>query len=630
MRLPSFASGLSAKLLLGLGGGLLVSSLLFLALLVGLYRGQLDRERGLVSEQVSSLLQASLQNAMLKRDLPGLRDIVHQLGTQSGIAGVMIVNPQLEVRFASRPESIGRHLTFADLGCPTCAAVATDLTRSTWLMSLPGGMEVMRSINPIRNQEECQVCHGDRSLKPVNGILVVDQSTTGLREDALVTAGSMAGAGALVVVLSLLGVWGFMHRTVVTPLRSVEAASRAMAAGDLGVTVPPSPGFHDEIASLVDSFNGMAASLRSSLTEVKEKEAFLQAVIDTVPDGVRVIRDDHTVVMANRAYAALLGEEAAAVVGVPCYKARGRSEPCPPTLTTCPLHAVNDREPTLRYLHEIRSSDGQERVAEMTASRVPSRSSNGRGTLFVEAIRDAKQPVTFSHEQRLSEIGQLATGVAHEIYNPLSSVRLGLLALDRRLKALSQQDAEASEYLRIVNEQIDRCMEVTKRLLDLGTAPSGSLQLVSFSNIIPEVLSLLRFDADRLGVDVQLRLGQDELRVLATDNELRMLILNLAQNAFHAMPGGGKLTISGRLEGGETVVEVGDSGVGIAAEDLPHIFEPFFSKRADKSHGSGLGLTICRTIVKRYGGRLEVRSTPGAGATFVIRIPTAGAVRTAA
>jgi signal transduction histidine kinase len=218
--------------------------------------------------------------------------------------------------------------------------------------------------------------------------------------------------------------------------------------------------------------------------------------------------------------------------------------------------------------------------------------------------------------------------VAHEIYNPLASVRLGLQALIRRAKSTEKLDAETSEYLGMVDGEVEKCIRVTKRLLDLSQVPSQSLQLVSLSTVIPEVISLLRYEAEQSQIELVFDLSGEDLRVFATDSELRMLILNLAQNAFHAMPKGGTLTVSGRHEGNDVVVTFKDTGVGIEAEVLEHIFEPFYSKRADGVQGTGLGLTICKAIVARYQGQIGVESTPGKGTAFTITFPKADANRT--
>ncbi len=180
----------------------------------------------------------------------------------------------------------------------------------------------------------------------------------------------------------------------------------------------------------------------------------------------------------------------------------------------------------------------------------------------------------------------------------------------------------------MVDGEVEKCIRVTKRLLDLSQVPSQSLQLVSLSTIIPEVVSLLRYEAEQSQIVIKFDLGQEDLRVFATDSELRMLILNLTQNAFHAMPNGGSLTVEGRHQGHDVAVRITDTGVGIESEVLEHIFEPFYSKRADGIQGTGLGLTICKAIVARYQGRIDVESRVGKGTTFTIEFPKADANRT--
>lgn len=625
-----FATSLGAKLLLGLALGLALSSLVFLVIFVGIYRGQLTVERGLASDQVNRLLEVALKNAMLKRDIPGLADIVDKLGRQPGITGVMIVNPSLEVRFASDKSAIGRHLTPAELGCEgACASDLSRLAASTRMASLPGAGDVMRSVNPIRNQAECQACHGDIGGHPVNGILVVDQSAEGVERAAMRLGALMTGAGASVVLLALIGAWAFMRRTVVAPIAALQRTAAGVAGGDLGARVAVTDGPADEIGALSRVFNDMAATLQRNVGELSAKETFLQAVVDAVPDGLRVISPDYKVLIANAAHGAQLGRPANEIVGTSCYAARGRDTPCPPTLMTCPLHAIGAESPHIRFMHELRTGDpaGPEpqRHVDITASRLETLVDGQPRQLVIEVMRDLGEEIKFSHEQRLSEIGQLATGVAHEIYNPLSSVRLGLNALNRQLMRNADPDPEIAEYLATVNGQIDRCIEITKRLLDLGQLPSSNVQLVSFSRIVPEVLSLLRFESEMKNVAVAVDLGGEDLRVLATDSEVRMLVLNLAQNAFHAMPQGGRLAITGRVVGDRVRLVFADSGVGISEADLKRIFDPFFSKRADGSQGSGLGLTLCHAIVRRYHGSLEAESEPGHGATFIITLPLAGA-----
>jgi len=619
----AIASGrLSRKVLAGLALAVALASLGFLFVFIETYRHELGSERGNASNQVNRLLQVSLENAMLKRDLPGLEDIISRLGQQPGITGVLILNPAREVRFASDKSKLATKLSFSDLGCANCAeAGLRSLERSTQLVTLDGGEEVLRSVNPIPNRQPCETCHGAVSKSPINGVLIVDHEAHGIHAAAMRAAAAMSGAGLLVLLAGLGTVWLFMKRKVLTPIMALDEASRALAAGDLRSRVAVDQADTDELAALCRNFNGMADRIERGVQEAREQEAFLKTLIDTVPDAVRVLDEDYTVVMANQAYARQSGAELSTLVGVPCYLAHGRSERCPPTLEICPFHAITEDCTPIKYIHEhVRANNGPIQV-EATAARLSVERNGRRRTLIIEVIRDFEQQIRLSHEQRLSEIGQLAAGVAHEIYNPLTSVRLGLRAIQRRTMSHSALNQEASDYLAMIDGEIDKCISVTKRLLDLSQVPSAKLQLVSLSTIIPEVVALLRFEAETHGIAVDVDFGGEDLRVLATDAELRMLVLNLVQNAFHAMSKGGRLTITGQYEADTIVVRFADTGVGIEPDVLPRIFEPFFSRRADGVSGTGLGLTISKAIASRYKIHIDVASSPGKGTTFKLAFP---------
>jgi signal transduction histidine kinase/HAMP domain-containing protein len=625
MKLKGMPRRLSNKLLLGLGAGMLLSSLIFLGVFVESYRYRIQEERSAASAELNKLFQFSLENAMLKRDLPGLREIISRLGQQPGILRVQIVNPALEVRFASSEGLLGHQVTLPDLGCTDCPGGVPALSPTSWLQTTGDGQTVLRSVNPIRNKPECKQCHGPAEVSPVNGILIVDREAHAIRTQALLAAAWMVGAGATVVFIVMGGTWIFLRRQVLTPVAALSAASRALAAGDLSARVQAQVDPGEELGALCGTFNGMAARLEESVAEIRAKEAFLKALMDTLPDGLRVIDENHTVIMANNAYAAQLQEDPARLTGVPCYAARGETAPCPPTLVTCPFSAIETEGRAVKYIDRHMRKDGGEALFEITAARL---TLDGGGAeprmLVIEAIRDLTEQVRYSQEQRLAEIGQLATGVAHEIYNPLASVRLGLQFIMKRHPEGESLDPDTYSYLRVVDGAVDKCIEITKRLLNLSQLPSQSTQLVSLSSIVPEVVSLLRYEAEQIGVEITLDLGPGDLRVIATDSDMRMLVLNLAQNAFHAMPAGGRFTLRGCIEDGHIVIEASDTGGGINPAVLPRIFDPFFSKRADGVEGTGLGLTICKAIVTRYGGTIQAESEAGHGATFTVNLPFAG------
>lgn len=617
-----FGASLGRRLALTLSAGLVLGSAVFLGLFVELYRGRLIEERGSASAQVNRLLQVSLENAMLKRDLDGLREIVDGLGRQDQITRVMIVDPVGEIRFASRPEMLGARLDLPGAG----AAGRPPVTATTTFVTDEGGDEVLRSINPVLNREPCTQCHGPLEAHPVNGVLVVDYDANGIKGEAVSSALMLSGSGVAVVILAIAGTWLALHRSVVRPVQAVTAASRALAGGDLAARTTWRG--DDEVAELGRSFNQMAARLQQSLDAVRERKAFLQALIDAIPDGIRVIDQEFGVRLANTAYCRQVGRSLDEVVGRPCYESsHGRGEPCAPTLVTCPLHELRGRSEGLTCRHRHVAADGSALFVEVSAAPLHLTLDGRRQSLVVEAIRDLAQEMKLSHEQKLSEIGLLATGVAHEIRNPLASIHLSIRGLRRNV--VNGDAIRLAEHMTIIDDEIGKCIQVTDRLLRLSVPPSERPTLVSLNDVIPEVLSLLGFEAAEAGVVVATRLAEN-LRVIGSDSDMRMVVLNLAQNAFHAMPEGGRLDVIGAVVDGQIELTFADTGVGISPADLPRIFDPFWSRRADRVSGTGLGLSICKAILHQCEGAIEVHSEVARGTRMVVRLPHADSVSHAA
>ena len=596
-------------------GGLL--SALLLVVFLTAYRSQLVAERSRASLGFNLLLQAALENAMLKRDVPGLAGIVERMGQQPGIHGVMILNPAGDVRFASSPARLGRQLP--------ALVPASDAPPSAHFVVADDGSDVLRSINAVRNQPPCAPCHGAASAHPVNGILVVDYDAGEIRAQALKSALALSLAGIATLMLIMAVLWRSLSRRVLEPVAKLARASAALEAGRLDERVHLAGG--DELAELGARFNRMAIRLEAQMARVEAHRAYLQDILDGLPDGVRVIRaDDGRVELANRAYCAQVGLPVEAVLGQPCHRSsHGRDERCVPTMVVCPLAELKATGDGLKTTHHHRRADGSAFPAEVHAMRVDVRDDNGMTACIVESVRDLGQAARVSHEQRLSELGLLAAGIAHEIHNPLGSVRLGVQGLTRDVREGRITPEQIVDYMRLIDQEIDNCIAVTRRLLLLARPPTNSLQLVVIDEALADTLRLLEFDARTRGITQALTLPAAPLRILADEAEVRMILLNLIQNAHHAMPHGGQLRASLSSADGQVEIVIADTGVGMPPETVARIFDPFFSRRADGVAGTGLGLTIVKNFVDRMGGGMAVDSVPGAGTRFTIRLPLAEA-----
>ena len=362
------AASLTRKVALILAVTLTIASFCFLALLVISYRNRVLEERSLASMEVNHLLQVGLENAMLSRDIDGLRSMVNRLGKQDNIAGVMILSPQGEVRFASKKEQLGRRYDLSsDSLCPDCRETTARQGTLSAFLSDPESGDVLRSINPVRNRKLCTQCHGSVESNPINGILVVDFDAAQIKQDLLLAIVMLSGAG-LIVLLTAIGSIGLMlNRSVLQPIKRLTEAAANLSLGQLSHRVPL--GSADEVGSLGRAFNAMAGRIQSAIREAEMREHYLQALIDAMPDAVRVIDTSYEVVKANAAFCDQQGRALSDVVGYPCYRSsHNLDSPCPVTLVTCPLHELQNSGTTLTCRHRHVQSDGTEIPVEVSAA----------------------------------------------------------------------------------------------------------------------------------------------------------------------------------------------------------------------------------------------------------------------
>lgn len=607
-----FATRLQRKLLLAFGLPLAVVSALFLVVVSLTWRAQLIAVHARAAGQINQLMQGTLENAMLKRDIPGLEAILAGVGEQEAIARVMILNPEFEVRFSSDPARVGTQIDSAE----TRAALAQKQPQTHYL-SEPESVDVLRSVDPVMNRAECRACHGEAAGHPVNGLLVVDYRADTIRREALGGVAGLVAMGLVAIAAASSAMWVALRRAVLRPLVQMTEASDALARGDLEARTQLAG--QDELASLGQAFNRMSAEISNHLGTISRSEAELQALIDAVPDGLRVIGPDFRIRRANRAFCAQVGLPPEAVTGAPCHLvSHGRATPCPHTMVTCPVVELIEKggtQVTFRDRHLSAARNGEAHVVEVSSAQVRLVQGGAELPCVLESIRDLDVQARISQEERLSEIGLLAAGVAHEIYNPLSSVGFLISSIERRCP--QPPGTPGAEDFDAIRTEVAKCIEITDNLLLLSAPPGEGRTLVEIERVMAGVLSLLNYQAQQGGITFEVAL-EPGLRVIASDSDLRMLLTNLTLNALHAMPDGGVVRLRGWRTPGQIHLAVSDTGVGIAPANLERIFMPFWSRRADATSGRGLGLAIVRAILERHGAEIAVESRLDIGSTFTI------------
>jgi two-component system NtrC family sensor kinase len=251
----------------------------------------------------------------------------------------------------------------------------------------------------------------------------------------------------------------------------------------------------------------------------------------------------------------------------------------------------------------------------------------GLTKILVERVRESEEKRELAlrgieHSQKLSSIGRLAAGVAHEVNNPLAVIneKAGLM---KDLVVRIPDFAEKEKFLALIGaiiQSVERCRAITHRLLGFARRMDVEVEILDINDIIREVIGFLEKEALYRNITLGLHLASDLPRIASDRGQLQQVFLNILNNAFAAVEDGGTVSVTTWEKDMDTVVVTfQDNGLGMSEAVLQHIFEPFFTTK--KGHGTGLGLSITYGIVKRLGGDIEVQSKEGQGTRFTIYLP---------
>ena len=257
----------------------------------------------------------------------------------------------------------------------------------------------------------------------------------------------------------------------------------------------------------------------------------------------------------------------------------------------------------------------------LSASQLRSEAGEYLGVVVV--FEDVTSEVLMKEEvervSKLAETGQLAANIAHELRNPLSSIKGAAQLLRNELPA--DTVAQHGEFLDIIIEEVNGLNRITTEFLEFSRQTPPEMRPVTLNAMLTRLLQFMGAGLQNNGVSITYALGDDLPEVMMDRPQIEQVVKNIVINAAQAMPRGGYITVSTRYFPATEIVEMAftDTGLGIPPEKQEKIFTPFFTT---KTKGTGLGLAIARKIVETHGGRLTARSAPGAGATFTLHLPT--------
>lgn len=415
----------------------------------------------------------------------------------------------------------------------------------------------------------------------------------------------LVGLGVALVVTTSLGF--YLAGTLTVPLRELTQAAGLVARGDFNQRLVPRGG--EELEQVMESFNFLTEKLDSTIAEISGERKKLSAVMTSMGDGLVAV-DSHM-------RGLLFNPAAVRMFGVP------RDQ-----VISQPLSRVLDFPPLERLFREV-LDQGQTLVDEMEPTRQPGtivkaqvspiKSEDGRHWGAVAVLRDITD-LRRLEEHRL----EFLSNASHELRTPLTTIKGFAVTLADEFPA----DSPARHYIQVIEDETDRLTRLVGELLDLSRMDALQLSLevaaVDVQQLVASCMQQMLPAARQNGVSLESRIDTGLPRVLADPDRLRQVLINLLDNALKFTPAGGRVTVAGGRQGDELWLAVEDTGVGIPAEDLPHITERFY--RVDKARsrsqgGTGLGLSIVKWLVEQHGGQLQVESVPEEGSTFTVRLP---------
>ncbi|HEX6988136.1 MAG TPA: ATP-binding protein [Bacillota bacterium] len=467
----------------------------------------------------------------------------------------------------------------------------------------------------------------------LEGELDVIQDTLEAVRRILFTA-TVVALGAALLLAALTA------RTITGPIRAVTARAAQMASGDFDQRIEVRS--RDELGQLADMFNLLAGRLKETLAEMSDEKRKIETIVTHMADGVVAFDRKRRILLVNPAAVEMLGPPAGARDGSPGGAANGSRAGAPgaagnglaAALGLTPSEAWPDLaldKPLEDALSGGRTYEARPFVirrgertfqtyfAPIAGSEPPGAVAQAAGAVWV--LHDVTQ-----REQVEALRREFVANVSHELRTPLTTIK----SYVETLLEYGPDDPDTQRrFLQVVNGETDRMVRLVRDLLDLSQLEFQSVryerEFCHLSELARQVLAKLQAEIQgkALRASIELPNGEEPL-VYVDPDRLQQVLVNIVSNAVEFTPRGGAVTL--RIIPGERQVrvEVQDTGPGIPAEDLPHIFERFY--RVDKARtrrlgGTGLGLSIARQIVEGHGGQIGIRSEPQKGTLVWFTVP---------
>ena len=373
---------------------------------------------------------------------------------------------------------------------------------------------------------------------------------------------------------------------------------------------------NDELGQLSNGINAMIRNLGHYTNRLKQMyeenravKEHLESVINQTADAIHITDEKGNIIQVNRAFEQMYGWLGREIIGQP--------------LNNIPEELIEEEQEQRKKLHSgltipsnesYRYAKDGSRI-EVSVSTAPIRDDEGKITGYISISRDItgrkRMEELLRRSEKLTTVGQLAAGVAHEIRNPLTTLR-GFIQLQQQTQKMNPR------HIDLMLSELDRINLIVGEFLILAKPQATNFTPKDIRFIMGDVISLLDSQAHMLGIEILLDADVPAI-VHCGENQLKQVFINLLKNAMEAMADGGKIKIRIRVNAGQNAeIIIQDEGEGVPEELLPKLGEPFFTS---KESGTGLGLMVSQRIIQAHKGTMEIDSIQGEGTTVTILMP---------
>ncbi|MCG8550945.1 MAG: ATP-binding protein, partial [Desulfobacterales bacterium] len=342
---------------------------------------------------------------------------------------------------------------------------------------------------------------------------------------------------------------------------------------------------------------------------LQDTRAFASELVAGLPMGIVAVDDSAKVLYVNETASVFLKKALGQIKG------QKAAQVLPPSLLTR-FDQVNKGGLVSEQELKLTSSNGNAIPVSVTITKIVGSQDNFIGHVFIlnDLSRIRALELEIKHKEKLAAVGILAAGVAHEVRNPLSSIK----GYATYFSSLFDAQSDNKKAANIMAEEVDRVNRVISELLEFARPIKLKLRRIRIFELVDKALRLIKYEADPAGIKIISSVEPALPEVEVDKDRLTQVLLNMFINAIQAMPSGGTLTVNVKAVENRARFEISDTGNGISPQDQANIFNPYFTT---KKSGTGLGLAIAFKIIETHGGTITIESLKNKGTTFVISIP---------